>query len=222
MYITQQNAIKLQKELAKRVIRENKYKELNYIAGVDVSQLPFKEDVPFYAAICILSFPSLEVLEQVSHSEKVDFPYIPGLLGFREAPIIIKALEKVKTKPDIILVDGHGINHPRQLGIASHIGVLTDYPTIGCAKSRLIGTPERELPLQKGNYVPLIWHGEVIGNLVRTKDKVNPVYVSTGHKVTLEKATEIVLTCVKKYRIPEPLRIAHQYANHVRKNSTEI
>lgn len=210
-------AIKIQKELASKVIKEIRFKKINYVAGVDISNEAFSPDKPLYAAVVILSFPNLEIVEKVSHSQITDFPYIPGLLAFREAPVIINALEKVKIMPDVILVDGHGIAHPRKLGIASHIGVLTDYPTIGCAKSILVGVPKSCLHPQKGSYVPLVWHKEIIGNVVRTKNNVSPIYVSIGHKITLDKATEIVLECAGKYRLPEPTRFAHQYANQIRK-----
>lgn len=213
-------AIKIQKKLAAKVIEENQFDKINYIAGVDISNVIFKPDKnQLYAAVVVLSFPDLEFVEKVTYSDTTNFPYIPGLLAFRESPLIIRALEKLKTKPDVIIVDGHGIAHPRKLGIASHIGVLTGYPTIGCAKSILVGTPEGILSSKKGNYVHLVWDGEIIGNVVRTKDNVAPVYVSIGHKITLKKATEIVLACAKKYRLPEPTRLAHQYANQLRKES---
>ena len=221
MYISLKDAAKLQKELANQVIINDIPGDINYVAGVDVSQFiakSQKQDIPFYAAIVIFSFPDLKMVEKVHYSEPVDFPYIPGFLAFREAPIVMKALEKVEIKPDILLVDGHGISHPRKLGIASHIGVLTGYKTIGCAKSKMIGEPEAQLPCEKGSFVSLLWKGEVDGLELRTKTNVKPVYVSAGHKITLEKAAEIVITCVTKYRIPEPLRAAHEYANYVRKN----
>ena len=215
--ISPKEAVKIQRELAQLVIQENSFDKINFVAGIDVSQPPFKQEGPLYAAICVLSFPDLKIVEQVSSAQTTDFPYIPGLLAFRETPVIIKALEKVTIRPDVILVDGHGISHPRKLGIASHIGVLTGYATIGCAKSILIGKPEKELPLEKGNFVPLIHKNTIIGNVLRTKTGVSPVYVSIGNRITLDKATEIVLACTTKYRLPEPTRIAHQYANYVRK-----
>lgn len=215
---TPKEAIEIQKKLAHKVIKEVQFEKINYVAGVDISNEIFSPDKrKLYAAVVILSFPELEIIEKTSYSQITNFPYIPGLLAFRESPFIIKALEKVKTKPDVIIVDGHGIAHPRYLGIASHIGVLTGYPTIGCAKSILVGNPEGILPTQKGNHVNLIWNGVVIGNVLRTKDNVAPVYVSIGHKISLEKATEIVLACAKKYRMPEPTRLSHQYANLLRR-----
>lgn len=243
MYISIKEATEIQKELANKVITEDMPGNINYVAGIDVSQQAFKkervtknpdknssfssrflytpasQDVPFYAAVVVHSFPDLKIVEKADHSEHVDFPYIPGFLAFREVPVIVKALEKIKTKPDVILVDGHGISHPRGLGIASHMGILTGYRTVGCAKSILAGKPETDLPPEKGSFVSLVWKGKIVGNVVRTKDKVNPVYVSTGHKITLKKATEIVIACTTKYRIPEPLRSAHDHANYVRKNN---
>jgi deoxyribonuclease V len=210
-------AIKIQKELADKVIKEDQFGKISCIAGADISNEVFKPEKPLYAAVVVLSFPDLKLIEKVSYSETTGFPYIPGLLAFREAPVVIKALEKLKTKPDVIMVDGHGIAHPRKLGIASHIGVLTGYPTIGCAKSILVGTPASILPTEKGSYVNLIWHGEVVGNVVRTRDNVAPVYISTGHKISLEKATEMALASTTRYRLPEPTRLAHQYANQARK-----
>lgn len=210
-------AIELQKGLANKVIRENEFEKINYVAGVDISNEIFKSDKSLYAAVVLFSFPELQIVEKSSYSQITNFPYIPGLLAFRESPPIIKALDKLKIKPDIIIVDGHGIAHPRKLGIASHIGVLTGYPTVGCAKSILVGAPEKILPLRKGNYVHLVWNEEIIGNVVRTKNNVAPVYVSIGHKVNLETATEIIFACTKQYRLPEPTRFAHQYANQIRK-----
>lgn len=214
---TPKEAIEIQKKLASKVIKENRITNIKYVAGFDISNEAFKPQSPLYAAIVVLSFPELEIVETASYSQTTKFPYIPGLLAFRESPPIIKALEKLKTKPDVIIADGHGIAHPRSLGIASHVGVLTGYPTIGCAKSILVGTSEKSLPQKKGSQVHLVWHEEIIGNVLRTKDSVAPIYVSIGHKITLEKATEIVLACAKKYRMPEPTRLAHQYANQLRK-----
>jgi deoxyribonuclease V len=216
--LSPKEAIELQKELACKVIRKNQFDKINYIAGVDVSNEIFKPDKrKLYASVVVLSFPELEIVEKSSYSQITNFPYIPGLLAFRESPFIIKALEKLIIKPDVIIVDGHGIAHPRKLGIASHIGVLTGFPTIGCAKSILVGVPEGVLLSERGNYIPLLWHEEIIGNVLRTKNNVAPVYVSIGHKINLEKATEIVLSCAKRYRMPEPTRLAHQYANQLRK-----
>lgn len=210
-------AIEIQKKLADKVIKETKFQRINYVAGIDISNEFLKPDKrKLFAAVVILSFPQLELVETSFYSAETDFPYIPGLLAFREAPVIIKALEKTKIKPDVIIVDGHGIAHPRGLGIASHIGVLTGYPTIGCAKSILVGKPKGFLKEEKGSYIPLIYKNEVIGNILRTRQNVAPVYVSIGHKIDLKKATEIVLACTTRYRLPEPTRFAHSQANTAR------
>jgi deoxyribonuclease V len=209
-------AIKLQRELADSVIQENRFDKITLIAGVDVSNKPHEPDVILYAAVVILTFPDLKVIEKQYASERPEIPYIPGLLGFREAPVILQALEKVQNKPDLLFVDGHGVSHPRGLGIASHVGVLTGYPAIGCAKSILVGTPGADLPENKGSYVPLIYKGKKIGNIVRTRTGVKPVYVSTGHKISLESATDLVLKCITRYKLPEPTREAHKYSNFVR------
>jgi deoxyribonuclease V len=217
--LTVPEAVSIQKKLAEKVICDNQYEKVDFIAGADISNNPFNPESPLYAAIIVLSYPDLNIVEQKFYSEVVSFPYIPGLLAFREAPVIIKALEKLENKPDIIIADGHGIAHPRRLGIASHIGVLTGCPSIGCAKSLLVGKPESSLPLQKGSFVNLIWQKQIIGRVLRTKNNVKPVYVSSGHKIALETASEIVFNCTKNYRVPEPLRLAHNYANFVRKNA---
>ena len=149
------------------------------------------------------------IIETTTATRKVDFPYIPGLLSFREAPACIEAIEKLKTKPDCLIVDGQGIAHPRRLGIASHIGLLIDKPTVGCAKSRLIGTFD-EPGSKKGSFSPLVDSDEEIGVVLRTRTDVKPVYVSVGHKCTLNDAISVVLQCTTKYRLPEPSRLAHQ------------
>lgn len=221
--LSPKEAISVQNELAQKVIKEVQFENIKYIAGIDVSNDIFNPNKrTLYAAVVVLSFPELEIVETTSHSQTTNFSYIPGLLAFREAPCIIKALEKLKIKPDVIIADGHGIAHPRGLGIASHIGVLTGSPTIGCAKSILIGTPENILLEKKGSHVHLIFNEKVIGNVLRTRDNVAPVYVSIGHKINLEKATEIILACVKRYRLPEPTRLAHQFANQARRNKFSV
>ena len=140
---------------------------------------------------------------------KPGFPYVPGLLSFRESPLVLGALERLVTTPDIILADGQGLAHPRRFGLACHLGLLTDTPTIGCAKSILRGRPEWTLPSSAGSHVPLMDKGDVVGAAVRTRESVSPIYVSIGHKVSLESAVSWVLACCKGYRMPEPTRLAH-------------
>jgi deoxyribonuclease V len=164
------------------------------------------------AAVVVLSYPALGLLEQSVAQEPVAMPYIPGFLAFREAPAIIAACEKLAIEPDLFIFDGQGIAHPRGMGIASHVGVILDKPSIGCAKSRLWGK-HHEPAAQAGSYVHLYDGEDVIGAVLRTRDNVSPVYVSIGHRVDLETAIEYVLGCCKRYRLPEPTRYAHRAAS---------
>jgi deoxyribonuclease V len=158
-------------------------------------------------AVCVYSYPELTLREEAWAVTESYLPYIPGYLSFREGPAIIEALKKLKTGPDMILFDGQGIAHPKGLGIASHVGVILDKPTIGCAKSRLVGEYE-EPGDQKGDWSPLRYNGKTVGVVLRTKDKVKPVFVSPGHRIDLQSSAEIILRCTGKYRIPDPLRRA--------------
>ena len=156
----------------------------------------------------VLSYPTLETVECRIARTEVAFPYVPGLLSFRETPVLVPVLESLALRPDVLLVDGQGIAHPRRFGIACHLGLLFDIPTIGCAKSRLTGKFE-EPGQAKGSHAELKDGEEVIGAALRTRDGTRPIFVSIGHKVDLESALRIVLGCVGKYRIPEPTRRAH-------------
>lgn len=184
------------------------------VAGVDVSYE--KHGDRFYAGIVVISFPDFELLEEQTAVATVTFPYIPGLLSFRELPVLLEAIRKIETAPDVILVDGQGIAHPRRFGIASHLGLWLDVPTIGCAKSRLCGD-HLEPGMRKGSRVDLIDRGERIGQVVRTRDKVRPMYISPGHKVGVDTATDLALRCCTRYRMPEPTRLAHHVTNRARK-----
>jgi len=157
----------------------------------------------------------LEHIETVSAVQETRFPYIPGLLSFREAPVCLEAVKKLSRQPDLFVIDGQGIAHPRRLGLASHLGLFLDRPTIGCAKSRLIGTFE-EPGSEKGAWSPLRDGEEVIGAVVRTRSRVKPVFVSVGHKCMLEDVIRVTLACVTRYRIPEPTRLAHQAVSRLR------
>jgi len=159
--------------------------------------------------------PGFEIVETTSAVQKVNFPYIPGLLSFREAPACLAAVEKLKNEPDIFVVDGQGIAHPRRLGLASHLGLFFDKPTIGCAKSKLIGTFIQP-PLEKGAYTPLKDKDEIIGVVIRTRANVEPVFVSVGNKCLLRDAIKVTLDCTTRYRIPEPTRLAHQLVSKLR------
>ncbi|MCX7950273.1 MAG: endonuclease V, partial [Treponemataceae bacterium] len=148
--------------------------------------------------------------------ERANFPYIPGLLSFREGPVILSAFEELTIRPDVIIFDGQGIAHPRGLGLASHLGILLDIPSIGCAKTALVGTWD-EPPDRPGSFSPLIYGGQVVGDVLRTKERVRPVFVSPGHKVGRHAAREIVLACIRGYRLPEPTRQAHLEVNMLRR-----
>ncbi|MFH1718633.1 MAG: deoxyribonuclease V [Planctomycetota bacterium] len=184
------------------------------VAGLDCA---FSRDGGrIFAAVVVLRLPDFELVETASAVRKVTFPYIPGLLSFREAPVCIAAVEKLQVRPDVFIIDGQGVAHPRRLGLAAHLGLFFDKPTIGCAKSRLTGTYE-EPPLEKGGYSLLRdekgrqgGEPETIGAVVRTRTNVKPVFVSVGNKCRLADAIETTLACTTKYRLPEPTRLAHQ------------
>jgi len=183
------------------------------IAGLDCAFS--KDSRRICAVIVVLKFATFEVAETATAVARVTFPYIPGLLSFREAPVCIKAARKLKTGPDIFLTDGQGIAHPRRLGLAAHLGLVFDRPTIGCAKSRLTGSFE-EVGLQKGDYSLLTDKDETIGAVVRTRTNVKPLFVSVGNRCLLNDAIRITLACAVKYRLPEPTRLAHQMVSKLR------
>jgi deoxyribonuclease V len=181
--------------------------EVQRVAGIDVS---IKKGIA-RAAVAVLSYPSLEPLDVVLAEGPVSFPYVPGLLTFREGPVVLEALARLQVEPDVLIFDGQGMAHPRRLGIATHIGVLVDRPSIGCAKSRLWGK-HQEPGSQKGDYALLYDGGEIIGAVVRTRTGVKPVYVSVGHRIDLTSAIECVLGCCTRFRLPETTRLAHRLA----------
>ncbi len=199
-----------QRRLHKQVILENRIKKVDYVAGVDVG---FQNNYKMTkAAIAVLKFPSLELVESQTALMPTTFPYIPGFLSFREILALLKAIEKLTIIPDIILCDGQGIAHPRRLGIASHLGVLIDIPTIGVAKSLLIGK-HKEVPSEKGSWQTLIDKDEVIGAVLRSRTNVKPIYLSIGHKISLPTALDYVIACLTKYRLPETTRWADKLAS---------
>lgn len=210
--LSPRDAIDLQEKLASQIRLEEESTEIRTVAGADMS-IDTRAGTGF-AGVIVFEFPSLKEIERVSASAPLTFPYIPGLLSFREGPILLKAFEKLKTTPDVILFDGQGIAHPRRLGIASHMGLLLDRPTIGCGKSLLCGTYQEPGP-EKGAMAPLIVTGEsgpeTVGTILRTRDRVNPIFVSPGHRMSHRKAVEIVLQCLDGYRIPKPTRLADQF-----------
>ena len=185
------------------------------IAGTDVSYTRTGKYSTAVAGIVVMTYGTWEVIEEVYAVKEISFPYIPGLLSFRELPALMNALEKLKILPDIWLVDGAGIAHPRRLGLASHFGVTIDQPTIGVAKSRLTGD-HIDLPLEKGSRVPLREKQEVIGTVLRSRTGVRPLYISPGHRVSVEQASDIVLSCCTRYRLPEPTRMAHNFVTRIK------
>lgn len=210
-------AVALQRELAGRVTLEDRLPPvINTLAGVDVSYE--KHGSEFFAGIVMLGFPSLEPFAWASARSRVEFPYIPGLLSFRELPVVLDAFRQLEVVPDAVLVDGQGIAHPRRLGIASHLGLWIDRPTIGCAKSRLCGT-HAEVGRDKGTSVPLCDDGQIIGRVLRSRTGVKPLYISPGHGIGVQRATELALACCRRYRMPEPTRLAHLYTNRLRRDA---
>jgi deoxyribonuclease V len=208
--LTPAEAVRLQGELAGRVERVDRLGPVRHVAGIDISA----NDATGLAraAVVVLTFPGLEEVEVARAQEPLRMPYIPGLLSFREAPVILRAMERLRQAPDLLIVDGQGIAHPRRLGIASHLGLVTDLPAIGCAKSILRGR-HAPLPDEVGARAALIDGGEVIGIALCTRLHANPIIISVGHRVSLETAVREVEACHRgTYRLPEPTRLAHLHA----------
>ena len=206
--VTTEQAQQLQNELYKQVVRIDRFETIKTVAGVDIG---FKNNTAL-ASVVILSFPDLLVVDGVVAESRVNFPYIPGYLSFREIPPLLVAFARLKTEPDLVIVDGQGIAHPRRFGLACHLGLILDKPTIGCAKSRLCGQytePNKE----KGAYTNLLDKDEIIGTVLRTRTNVSVVYVSIGHRISLDSARMLTLACCKGYRLPETTRYAHKAAS---------
>ena len=199
-------AVALQLELAQRIVHEDALGEVHCVAGVDMALNEVSGMAR--AAVVLLSYPELEMLERHVYEEPLRMPYIPGLLSFREAPCVLGAFARLRRQPDVVMVDGQGIAHPRRLGIASHLGLWLDVPTIGCAKSILVGHQVGDLSEEMGSWVPLLDRGETIGAAVRTRARVKPMIISLGHRISLETSLRYVLACCKGYRLPEPTRLA--------------
>ncbi len=211
--LTPSEAIEVQQRLRAMVRLEPLTREVHTIAGADISFNKFSETV--YAGIVVLSLPDLRIIEEAGVRSVAKFPYVPGLLSFRETPSLLEAWDKLQTRPDVLMLDGQGIAHPRRFGIACHVGVLLDLPAIGCAKSILVGK-HGELGLEAGSQSPLVDRGEQVGVALRTKNKVAPVYVSAGHLIDLASAVDLVMRSTGKYRQPEPTRQAHLLVNRLR------
>jgi deoxyribonuclease V len=203
----------LQEHLAGKVVATTSFEPtaLRTVAGVDVG---LRCNIA-RAAVVVLRFPELEPVEYATTQAPVSFPYVPGFLAFREAPSVLAALERLETWPDLFIFDAHGLAHPRRLGLACHMGVILDSPSIGCAKSRLVGS--HDVPGNRfGDWVPLTDEGEIIGAVVRSRPGVRPIYVSVGHRVDLETAVGMVLRCTRGFRLPETTRYAHRAASETR------
>ena len=206
--VTPEEARQLQNELRTQVVGTDRFGKINTVAGADIG---FKKDIA-RASVVVLSFPELQVVESVVTESPVRFPYIPGLLSFREIPPLLTTFAQLQAEPDLVIVDGQGIAHPRRFGLASHLGLVLDKPTIGCAKSRLWGRYE-EPETEQGSYTYLMDKDEVIGAAVRTRKNVQVVYISIGHRISLDSARTWTLACCRGYRLPETTRYAHNAAS---------
>ncbi|ACJ00073.1 endonuclease V [Rhodospirillum centenum] len=210
-------AARVQRDLAGRVVPHGPDGPVRTVAGVDVSQFGRDPSGRVFAAVVLLDAATREVLEVGTAMRVAPIPYVPGFLGFREVPALLAAFGALSRRPDLVLVDGHGTSHPRGLGIAAHLGVLLDIPAIGVAKSILVGAPAGELGGTRGSRVPLVWQGRTIATVLRSKDRVAPLYVSTGHRIDEEAAVDWTLRLGGRYRLPEPTRRAHEAANAFRR-----
>jgi len=206
-------ATQIQNELRNETIIQARDFPVNIIAGADISFNKFSTTV--YAGIILLQFPQLIPIGYSLVKKEVLFPYVPGYLAFREVPALLAAWENLQQRPDLLVVDGHGIAHPRRMGIAAHFGVVANTPTVGCAKKVLCGKYE-EPPSEKGSNTPLVFKNEVVGAALRTKNAVKPVFVSPGYRMDVPGTVEIISQCVGRYRIPEPTRLAHNIVNRFR------
>jgi deoxyribonuclease V len=207
-------ARRLQGELASRVVAGPALDlgRVRHVAGADVSTQGDRA----FATVVVLDFPGLSVVEVQGFEAPLEFPYVPGLLSFREMPSLLGAFEKVETAADVVVLDAQGLAHPRRMGLASHIGLFLDVPTVGCAKTVLVGKFE-EPGSEKGGAADMVHRGEVVGRAVRTRERVSPVYVSVGNSIDLNSSVELVLACCTRYRLPEPTRQAHNAANRLRR-----
>ncbi len=207
---TVEEAKAIQEELRGQVIVEDDLPTVRYVAGVDAGYQ--EQDKLTQAAVAVLSFPDLQLCDQAIARCPTQFPYIPGFLSFREVPAVLEALEQLTILPDLLLCDGQGLAHPRRFGIACHLGILTNLPTIGVAKSRFIGTHD-PLPPERGSWQPLLDKGETVGAVLRSRSHVNPLYISIGHRISLPTALDYVLRCTPRYRLPETTRMSDRLAS---------
>jgi len=211
--LSPREAIALQKELAGRIDVTRPFGRVRTVAGCDVS---FNRRSPvLYAAVVVVRVPGFDVVEQVGARLEVTFPYVPGLLSFRELPPLLAAFRKLRSVPDVVMLDGQGLAHPRRFGLACHLGLWLNIPTEGCAKSRLVGTFDEPGP-DPGHSTPLSDRGDVVGDVVRTRTRALPMFVSPGHRIDRAGALEVVRKTCDGYRIPVPTRLAHRAANAAR------
>jgi deoxyribonuclease V len=215
--VTPQEAIAIQQRLRAQVVTEKLAGPIHLVAGCDISYDEGSDVI--YSGVVVLRLPDLAEVARSTAITRVKFPYVPGLLSFRESPAVLEAWSRLEKTPDALMIDGHGFAHPRRFGIACHLGLLLNLPTVGCAKSLLIGRFEEPAP-RAGCYSPLVDREETIGAALRTEDDVSPVFVSIGHRVTLEDAIQLVMQCTKGYRIPEPTRQAHLLVNAMRRGES--
>ena len=211
--VTPKEAVDIQRALAARVVAEGSVSDLRVAAGADLAFSKDKQTC--VAGVVAWDVQRREVIEQHVVRRPVMFPYVPGLLSFREAPALLGALGELTCEPDVFLFDGQGLAHPRRFGLACHVGLLLDRPSLGCAKSLLVGTCDTPGE-QRGSTTPLLHHDERVGMAVRTRDRVKPVYVSVGHRLSVESAVEVVLACSIGYRLPEPTRLADKLVGRER------
>lgn len=202
----------IQESLRGKIVARDRFGDIRTVAGIDVGFE--KQGTVTRAAVVVLDFPGLTLREQAIARLPTRFPYVPGFLSFREAPAVLAAMKKLHTRPDLILCDGQGLAHPRRFGLACHLGLLLDIPSIGVAKSRLTGT-HGDVPEQKGGWAALEDKGEIVGAVLRTRTGVKPLYVSIGHRISLATAIDLVLRCTTRYRLPETTRHAHRLASAV-------
>ena len=213
--VSPREAVQIQQKIRTRVIGNGKVETVRFVAGADVAY--DKRRKMTYAGVVVLRMPDLDLIETCITENPTSFPYVPGLLSFREAPALLRTLQEVQCNPDILFIDGHGVSHPRGIGIASHIGLCIDLPVIGCAKSLLSGEFQEPDP-PRGSRTDLVnKNSEVIGAVVRTRDKIKPVFVSIGHRLDLDEAVRLTLCCGKGYRIPEPTRQADLLVEKVKR-----
>lgn len=211
--LTAKEARELQETLRRNIVRSWEPKDIRCIAGADVSYS--KAEKKIFAAVVLLSYPGLKLQASAQAIGLARFPYIPGYLSFREGPVLAEAFKKLKLQPDVVIFDGHGEAHPRGFGLASHMGLLLDIPSIGCAKSILVGEYD-EPGARRGSYNFLHHKGEQIGAALRTREGVKPVFVSIGHRIDLHKAIDFCFNSAARYRLPEPVRLAHIFVNELR------